>query len=199
MATTTAAQTIMSNGTGDWRDSAPDQYWDLIDRYRAELTQQALGIVKSQHDAEDVVQETFAEAFRNPDALAKVDSIGAWLKTVNHRNALNRLRGGKRSERKISARQQQSLEASFTTGGFSRVELRESIAFAMQSLPAELREIVELRFWQQLSYDEIAQRLSISPDTVQRRLLSATNQLYGRLKPQVGTGIHTPHKGTDSK
>lgn len=198
MATTTAAQHIMSNSAGDWRDSAPDQYWDLIDRYRQELTQQALGIVKSQHDAEDVVQETFAEAIRNPEALAKVDSIGAWLKTVNHRNALNRLRGGKRSEKKISARQQQQPpEQTYTTGGFSRVDLRESIAFALKSLPAELKEIVELRFWQQLSYDEISKRLNISPDAVQRRILAATNQLYGRLKPQIGTGIHTPHKGKD--
>ena len=199
MATTTAAQTIMANSAGDWRNSVPEKYWDLIDRYREELTQQALGICKSQHDAEDVVQETFAEAFRNAETLSKAESIGAWLKTANHRNALNRLRGGKRAARKISERQQQALEPGFTTGGFSRVELRESIAYAMQALPADLKEIVELRFWQQLTYDQIAERLKISPDAVQRRLITASNQLYARLKTQVGTGVHKPQSGADPK
>ena len=189
--------TDSTGATGDWRGSVPEQYWELIDRYRGELTQQALGIVKSQHDAEDVVQETFAEAFRHPEALAKAKSIGVWLKTANHRNALNRLRGGKRAARKISARQQQALDPAFTTGGFSRVELRESIACAMQSLPAELKEIVELRFWQQLSYDAIADRLKLSPDAVQRRIITATNQLYARLKTQIGTGVHKPSTGAD--
>ena len=197
MATTTAAQTIMANAAGDWRSSVPEKYWDLIDRYREELTQQALGICKSQHDAEDVVQETFAEAFRNAETLSKAESIGAWLKTANHRNALNRLRGKKRAARKVSARQQQALEPGFTTGGFSSVELRESIADAMRALPADLKEIVELRFWQQLTYDQIAERLKVSPDAVQRRLITASNQLYARLKTQVGTGMHKPQTGAD--
>jgi RNA polymerase sigma-70 factor (ECF subfamily) len=205
MATTTAAQQIMSNSptsptsdsAGDWRSSVPEKYWDVIDRYREELTLQALGILKSRHDAEDVVQETFAEAFRNVERLSKAESIGAWLKMANHRNALNRLRGGKRAAKKVSARQQQALEPGFTTGGFSRVELRESISHAMQALPAELKEIVELRFWQQLSYDEIGARLKLSPDAVQRRLIAASNQLYARLKPQIGTGAHKPQSGAD--
>ena len=62
MALTTSAQEITQSApTG----SFPPQYWELIERYRGELMNQAHAILGSVDDAEDVVQETFFEAFRD--------------------------------------------------------------------------------------------------------------------------------------
>ena len=91
MAATTQAQQIIDECASD--GNLPDRYWEVVERYRAELVNQALAILGNVADAEDVVQETFCEAFGHQDKLAKVRSLGAWLRTINRANARNRVRG----------------------------------------------------------------------------------------------------------
>ena len=181
MATTTAAQQILMHATDDWRQNVPEKFWELVNQYRDDLLRQAMSVVGSKEDAEDVVQETFAEAFRNFDTLTQAKSIGDWLKLVNRRNAMDRARGSRRASRKALGKEG-LMDDTFTTGGFSAVELEDSIGKAMQKIDPELRKMVELRFWDGLSYKEIGQRMKLSTDAVQRRMLSATSQLYVFLK-----------------
>ena len=178
MALTTSAQTIIRNAGVN----VPEQYWDLMERYRKGLQEQALALLNSPEDAEDVVQETFVEALRQPDRLKRADSIGAWLHAINRCNALNRLRGKRRAASGRLAKQAAIPEETFTTGGFSVLELRDSMSKALQSLPSELQSIVVLRYWKNLSYQEIAVHSKLHPGVVQRRLVQASNLLYEKLK-----------------
>src|ERR1043166_83800 len=91
MATTTSAQQILRRAGMD-ASGVPDHFWETLESYRAELEEQARAILGNSADAEDVVQETFCEALRNPQKLSEVRSVGAWLKTINRANALNRAR-----------------------------------------------------------------------------------------------------------
>src|SRR5476649_1375230 len=118
MATTTSAQQIIRNGPLD-RSEIPEQYWELVDRYRPELLSQARAITGSAEDAEDVVQETFCEAFRDPQKLADAESIGARLRLINRHNALNRIRDGRRASSRILKKKEGAPETLFTTGGFN--------------------------------------------------------------------------------
>ncbi len=191
MATTTAANTIL-NGSGiggagqaDWKSQLPEKYWELIDRYRGELTTQALAILNSPEDAEDVVQETFCDAIRDPAKLKKADSIGAWLKSLNRCNALNRLRDTNRSSKRMQAAAQDAGgDQTFTTGGFTVMELRESVNTALVVLPPNLRTVVKLRYWEYLSCKDIAARLNIAEGSVKRMLFEANIKLYEKLRAQ---------------
>ena len=167
MATTTAAHTILNSAGADWKSRMPEQYWELIDRYRGELVTQALAILNSPDDAEDVVQETFCDAFRDPQKLSQADSIGAWLKSLNRCNALNRLRDTKRSSKRLQPAEAAG-DDSFTTGGFTVVELRESVSKALVGLPANLQSVIKLRYWEYLSCKEISARLHIPEGSVKR-------------------------------
>jgi RNA polymerase sigma-70 factor (ECF subfamily) len=185
MAITTSAQQIIGNMRIDIPVSIPEKYWELIAQYREELIVQATEIVGNRNDAEDVVQETFCAAFKDCLKLPAASSIGAWLRSINRCNALDHRRG---SSRKLKAVERKQLlgERTFTTGGFSVVELRESMHKAVDMLPQNLRDVVALRYWENLSFHEIAERLQIPIGTVQSRLFEASNRLYAKLKPNFG-------------
>ena len=198
MATTTAAHTILTGvgGAGtDWKSRIPEQYWEIIDRYRPELVTQAHAILNNVDDAEDVVQETFCDAIREPGKLAQADSVGAWLKSINRCNALNRRRDTQRSSKRMQAVQRMD-DDTFTTGGFTVMELRESIGKALVVLPQNLQAMVKLRYWEHLSCKEIAARLKMPEGSVKRMLFEANNKLYDRLKAQfeskAATRQHAP-------
>lgn len=179
------------------RGDIPEQYWELIEKYRPELIAQAAAILSSREDAEDVVQETFCDAFRDPEKVASAGSIGAWLKSINRCNALNRwrdMRAGSKAEVKLQA----TPEQTFTTGGFRLLELRDSVGKALNTLPPQLREIVVLRYWQHLSYKEIAEKLNMPIGNVGGLLMDASVRLYAKLSVQLGASSVSTSRQTQS-
>ena len=172
-------------------DRELEPYREMVERYRGELVNQALAILGRMEDAEDVTQETFCEAIRNPEALARAEALGPWLRAINRSNALDRLR----QRRRESCRLGPVPSRTATTGGFSLLVLREAVAKSVESLPDELREVVVLRYWNELEYEEIARRLKVSAITVRRRLRDALSSLFrqGHLKPFIGaTSVPPP-------
>lgn len=187
MAETTSAQSIIKNAISI-KSQVPEQYWELVDRYRDVLIAQAMAILNNREDAEDVVQETLISAFHDTKALSEVKSIGAWLKTLNRFNALDRQRARRRSKDSKVIRQREAQEKTFTTGGFSLVDLRETTRKALDTLPVELRNIVVMRYWEHLPYTEIGKRLGVGVPMVQRRLMEASVRLCAELKKSGATG-----------
>lgn len=196
MAMTTSAQQILSDGRIGGQTQIPEQYWELVERYREELIQQAQIILKSREDAEDVAQETFWQAYRSNQKITEATSIGAWLRSVNRNKALNRLRGNRRSNQKVAVKKRCLDEKNFTTGGFSALEQGEAVNKVLETLPMDLRTIVELRYWQQLSYKEIAQRLQLRIDMVHRRLAEALSIMYSRLESHQKNPQSLEHRNT---
>jgi len=164
------------------RSGIPEQYWELMDQYRDELVGQALAIIGNREDAEDIVQQTFCDAFRDQEKIPQSGSMCAWLRSINRCNALTRVRDRRSESKRMTAQKQQAPEDTFTTGGFSLVELRESMAGAVETLPPILRVVVELRYWKNMSIKEISDQLNIPQGTVQRRLFDATRVLHRTLK-----------------
>lgn len=158
----------------------PEQFWQLIERYRADLLNQALAMLGSVADAEDVVQETFCEAFQHSEKLEQARSLGAWLRVINRSNALNRLRDKRRDV--AFGTGNPSETGSATTGGFSTIDMRETIAKLIDDLPSNLREIVVLHYWEHLSYDEIGKRLNQPAGTIGWLAYEATMRLKGKMK-----------------
>ncbi len=178
MSITTECQEVFKDRGMD-RSGIPEKYWSLVEQYREELIGQAFAILGSMEDAEDVVQETFCEALRDAEKLSG-ESVGASLRMINKTNALDRLRSTSRAKKRMEHKQQNPTRA-FTTGGFSNIELQDTMQNALQTLPANLRAVVELRYWKHLSYKEISAQLGIPIGAVGPLLSEAGVRLYPRM------------------
>src|SRR5262245_38869654 len=122
MPATTSAQQILKSQGEHAQAQLPPEFWNLMERYRSELVNQAYACVGSVEDAEDVAQETFCEAFRRREELGQVRSVGAWLRVINQANALDKLRGRRRENGKTARKQREAPGRMATTGGFSLLE-----------------------------------------------------------------------------
>ncbi len=181
MSFTTSAQKIIAASKETSADEVPDQYWELVEEYRGLLINQAYAMLGNLEDAEDVVQETFCEAVRNPDKLADARSLGALLRSINRANALNRLRDRELALSKKERKQRNLPRRKFTTGGLNALDIRESVTKAIENLDPEWRQVIVLRYWEDLPFQDIAKRMKLPLTTVWRLHLEATMRLYGKL------------------
>ena len=168
---------------------APEHFWQLVERFRADLVNQSLAFLGNQADAEDVAQESLCQAFQELNQLQDPKKLGAWLRSINRCNALDLLR--KRSREKLRsggtgfAEQAVAPETTPTGSNLEQSKRRgklELVARAVDALPELHREVVVLRYWEKKSYEELAQCLGVPIGTIKSRLARADALLVARLK-----------------
>ena len=143
----------------------------------------AMVLSRNSAEAEDLVQETCLRALRGMDGLRSHDSAKSWLFTILRNIRFNQLRhrrtvpdvveldadGGEPNEPADPAQDPH-------TDYVNKLE-REQVRCAIQQLPEEFREIIILREYEELSYQEIAVILDCPPGTVMSRLARARSKL----------------------
>ena len=141
-------------------------------------------------DAEDLVQETYLKAFRAADRFEPGTNLRAWLFTILHNTARNRVRDRARDTVAIDSDivERAADVTRFGSGAPETPEsilLREALApelqAAIDALPAAFREAVWLRDVEEFSYAEIARMLDIPVGTVMSRISRGRHLLYERL------------------
>jgi RNA polymerase sigma-70 factor (ECF subfamily) len=155
-----------------------DRFWKLLERFRAALIHQALTIIGKQQDAEDIAQETLCTAFFEIDQLRDPQKLGNWLRSINRCNALAFRRSSRRTkEERLDTEKLQALQArSEPTTAPDDLVLK-----AVEDLPEQFREVVVLRYWEKMSTEDIARKLSIPAGTVRSRLTRADGMLAQKL------------------
>lgn len=132
--------------------------------------------------ADDCVQEALVELARQPALPA---NLRAWLYRVVKNRALNAARGARRRrERETRAAGERLL-----TKNSSSVDREELLAIvgALESLTGEERELVIMRIWGALGFDEIATALAKSTSTVHRQYHQALEKLRQIVEPPCKT------------
>jgi|WetSurMetagenome_2_1015567.scaffolds.fasta_scaffold357462_2 RNA polymerase sigma-70 factor, ECF subfamily len=131
--------------------------------------------------AEDLLHETFVQAIRGADRLAEATSPRAWLFGIARRVGLASLR----------RRRMEPLSPDAPLAAPVPDETDERIALlrrAAESLPPPLRETLQLRLVEELSYEEIADVLDVPVGTVRSRLHSAVQKLRQSLAAGPAAG-----------
>ena len=120
-------------------------------------------------DAEDAAQETFVRGLVGISELQSTAALGGWLRQIAHNVCVDMIRRNK--IRQTSPADVQAVAAD----GEQQVsrEDREYLLKLIHALPEALRETILLHYYEQLTYDEMAQWLGVARSTVNERLSKA--------------------------
>ena len=151
----------------------------------------AMAITRNRADAEDLVQETYVRAIRGKETLRAGSNVKSWLFTILRNIHLNQLRKQRTAPRVLEIDADEStanivVETSADPlAHYVRKTEREWLMEAIEQLPAEFREIIVLREFEDLSYVEIAGILNCPVGTVMSRLARARSRLRTLLSGQA--------------
>ncbi len=162
-------------------DLSPEWPEDLLARHAAALRALARGLLRDEHAADDVVQETWLAALERPPRSR--ERLAGWLRQVTRSHAMMRRRGeGRRAERESRATDDRAPVDGNPTG---REILREVID-AVLGLEEPYQSTVVERFFQDLPPREIARRRGVPVTTVKSQLTRALARLRDRLDTDAG-------------
>jgi len=136
-------------------------------------------------DAEDATQETMARAWRARATLRDAASFDAWLDRILVNTCRDRLRR-RRVVRMVDLEASGEIEA---RDPFREFLARDELEAALGALTADQRVVVVLRFWQDLSLEQISERLGWPLGTVKSRLHHAMGAMKKRLERDAGHEI----------
>ena len=177
-------------------DSDATAFTTLVERYKRPVYALAYRLLGNATDAEDAAQETFVRAYTRLASYQLGSRFGSWLLAITSHWCIDSLR------RKRSL----SLEAASEGRGdlgtpASAEEQPDAVALHrerqhevrawLEQLPAPYRAILELRYWQELSYNEISETTGLPVSTV-RMCLFRARQLLSTQCGASGRGEATP-------
>src|SRR6185436_9572612 len=156
------------------------------------LYRAALRLTRVPADAEDLVQETYLKAFRAADRFEPGTNLKAWLFTILHNTARNRVRDRMREAVTFNSETvDRAADAPPDVGAGRFVDTPETLLLretldpdlqaAIEALPEAFRQAVWLRDVEEFSYAEIATMLAIPAGTVMSRISRGRRMLFDRL------------------
>ena len=168
-----------------------DAFGEIVQRWERRIFALAFGMLGREEDARDATQETFFAAFRNLRNFRGEAKVSSWL----HRIAINQCIT---RQRRAKVRGETALEDETSSEGATflaparqspaqAAESRERtkiVRRAVTALPPELREVIVMKEFEELTFQEIADVLDLPLSTVKSRLYTALRQLRMRLERQ---------------
>lgn len=156
-----------------------DAYGELVMRHQTGVFNVCYRMLRNRNDAEDLAQETFMRAYNRLDTFDIEREFAPWIKRVAANLCLNHIEG-----QKVTLELNDERDEDKSQSPSQQVEVKErseQIRQALSSLPGHYRIVVELRHYQEMSYDEIADELNIPLSDVKSRLFRARKLLAEKL------------------
>lgn len=171
-------------------------YAELMVRYRDSVYFMLLKMVNNKDDADDLTIEAFGKAFKRLDQYTPNYAFSTWLFKIASNNCIDFIRKKKKntfsidktfeneegSEMAMDLRSEM-LDPEEKVMKKQKVKLMREV---VDKLKPRYRTLVELRYFEELSYEEIAAQLSLPLGTVKAQLFRAREFLYNILKNSEG-------------
>lgn len=168
-------------------------FTEIYNRYWKVLLNHAQQRLNSRQTAEELLQDIFVSLYLRKSELELRSSLDSYLKTALKYRIFNLYRAGEVRESHQDNIQQETYQAPFTPDQLlEETELRDRIYRAAQKMPEKCRQVFLLSRFEQLSQQEIADRLDISVSTVKKHITKALRILQDDFKDydlQVVTAI----------
>ncbi len=163
---------------------------ELMDRYRDAIYYMLLKMVNNASDAEDLTIEAFGKAFKNISQYAPNYAFSTWLFKIATNNCIDFIRKKKANHISLDHNDEEHEKATMevqapimdpeeTLINEQKIKLMRSV---VSKLKPRYRKLIELRYFNELSYEEIAEELELPIGTVKAQLFRARELLYNILK-----------------
>lgn len=157
-----------AGSAGAWRQ--------LVGRYERRVYNYALRMVGHPDDAADLMQEIFFGAWRNLPGYRGDGAFPAWLFRIASFRCTDYLRR-RRAHDEFDEGDGSVLSPNEPEVSVLATHANREITAALARLPADQRHVVELKFFQGFTFEDIAGQLGISPNTAKTRLYAALKKL----------------------
>ncbi len=164
------------------RGGDPQAFHDLVDRHARSLFGLAVRLVGDPADAEEVVQETFAGAFRGLRAFRGQAAVKTWLTQILIRQTSRLYRRERRHRHNVLRLDRPEATDPAVPPSQQQADFRMDLSKAILGLAPEYRQVIVLRELQGMTYDQIAAVLGVPRGTVESRLFRARRRLQELLK-----------------
>lgn len=165
-------------------------YAELLDRYRDAIYYMLLKMVNNASDAEDLTIEAFGKAFKNISQYTPNYAFSTWLFKIASNNCIDFIRKKKASH--VSIEQSESDDDSTPVSIPDDLPdpeenlIKEQKTILMRTVVSKLkpryRRLIELRYFEEQSYEEISAELELPIGTVKAQLFRARELLYNILE-----------------
>jgi RNA polymerase sigma factor (sigma-70 family) len=171
-------------------------YAELLGRYRDAIFYMLLKMVNNTSDAEDLTIEAFGKAFKNINQYTPNFAFSTWLFKIATNNCIDFIR--KRRGNVVSLDQTINNDNSFSPSAQIQSDTPDPEAHminqqkikllrdVVNKLKPRYRRLVELRYFNEFSYEEISKELNLPIGTVKAQLFRARDLLYNILKNTEG-------------
>jgi RNA polymerase sigma-70 factor (ECF subfamily) len=164
----------------------------LLERYRKSLYAMILKMVRNLDDAEDLTIETFAKAFKNLHRFDAQFAFSTWLFKIGTNHTIDFLRHKKLKTYSLSNPLSDGKGDSFTIDVASydrnpeqdmlRNQSHENLREIVSQLPAKYQTLVRMKYFEELSIEEIQKQIDIPINTIKIQLFRARNLIQGILE-----------------
>lgn len=165
------------------RGGDEDAFKRLFGRYSPSARALAQRLVRQPNLAEEIVQETFLSIWENPDRYDSLrGSVRSWLMTTVHNRAVDAVRREEAQRRRADEAAGDIViavpdPADQVVEEVGLPQERAAILTALERLPAEQRQVIELMYFDGLTQSKIADRLQLPLGTVKSRTLLGMRRL----------------------
>ena len=169
-------------------------YAELMSLYRDSIFYMLVRMVKNKDDAEDLTLMTFGKAFRYLDKYTPKYAFSTWLYRIALNNSIDFLR----LKNNMPQYFEEDLYTSSTTSIIDQSEDNlqrtpeeevidkqrlQLLRAAVSELPDRYRRVIELRYYEDLAYEEIAERLGLTLSNVKIQIMRAKQMLTQLMQP----------------
>ncbi len=165
----------------------------LMERYRESIYFMVLKMVHNRDDAEDLTLEAFGKAFNNLKNYSADYAFSTWLFKIATNNSIDFIRKKRLQTTSLDSSNVMNEDGETQTIAVPdhnpnpeqtviKEQRAERIRSVIEKLSPKYKQLIELRYFDELSYEEIAEQLDLPLGTVKAQLFRAKDMLYNLLK-----------------
>ena len=154
----------------------------LFRKYSKKLSKFGFSILKSTEDTENLIQDVFLNLWENRNKVVKDSAIKSYIFTLTHNSAISIIRKKARESEFVEyLKSMQEISVAPVNMELEYIELTNKLDEILKALPPRQKEVYLLHKVEGLKYSEIAERLSISVNTIENHMSRALKTIREKL------------------